>query len=135
MSGAYTHLTATDATGLTEIRRPSDSGRIDLAYRFGENGRGTASISALYNGVMQDSAFRLPTFDVERVALHDYWLLNIAGSYKVQPGVELFARVENLLNEKYQEIYGFSTPGVGAFGGIKLTFGGEDDPAFKPRDR
>ena len=134
LSGAYTHLTATDSKGLTEIRRPSDSGRVDLAYLFA-GGRGIASVSALYNGVMSDTAFRLPFFVNERVALHDYWLLNIAGSYKIQPGVELFARVENLLNEKYQEIYGYNTPGVGAFGGLKLTFGGEGDPAFKPRER
>ncbi len=132
VSAAYTRLLAVDATGQTEIRRPSDSGRVDVAYLFG-NGRGTASVAALYNGNMFDIASRLPSFAQERVSLHDYWLINFAASYKVQPGVELFGRVENLLNEKYQEIYGFNTPGVGAFGGVKLTFGGEGDPAFAPR--
>ena len=136
LSGAYTYLTATDATGVAEIRRPRHSGRVDLAYLFA-GGRGTASIAALYNGAMDDTAFRIngyffgfPFTTAERVSLHDYWLVNIAASYKVLPGVELFGRVENLFNEKYYEIYGFNTPGVAGFGGVKLTFGGEGTPAM-----
>lgn len=134
LSGAYTHLIAADSTGMTEIRRPRDSGRVDLAY-IHSGGRGTATVSALYNGSMFDTAFRVADFASQRVSLHDYWLLNFAASYKIQPGMELFGRVENVLNEKYQEIYGFNTPGVGAFGGVKLTFGGEGDPAFTPGQR
>lgn len=137
LSGAYTHLTALDSNHLDEIRRPRHSGRADVTYLFG-NGRGTATLSALYNGAMDDTAFRIlgffgnfPFTTAERVTLHDYWLVNAAASYKIAPGVELFGRVENLLNEKYQEIYGFATPGIAGFGGIKLTFGGEGESAIR----
>jgi outer membrane cobalamin receptor len=35
--------------------------------------------------------------------------------------------VENLLDQHYQEVFGYNaTPGVAAFAGIKLTFGGPD---------
>ena len=134
LSGAYTYLTAVDTTGLDEIRRPRHSGRADLSYGF-DNGRGTATLSALYNGQMADTAFFINSYSfgfasttARRVTLEDYWLVNVAASYKVLPGTEVFGRVENLLNEKYFEIYGFNTPGIAGYAGVKLTFGGEGDP-------
>jgi vitamin B12 transporter len=62
-----------------------------------------------------------------RTTLDDYWLLRATASYKLQPGMEVFGRVENLLDQHYQEVFGYNaTPGVAAFAGIKLTFGGPD---------
>ncbi len=136
LSGAYTYLMAVEPTGLTEVRRPRDSARADLTYLF-HGGRGSATVSGIYNGAATDVAFRIdgafPGFLItspERVKLDDYWLINLAASYKVQPGVEVFGRVENLLNEKYFEIYGFATPGIAAYAGVKLTFGGEGAPSL-----
>jgi vitamin B12 transporter len=66
-------------------------------------------------------------FNRSRVFLDDYWLVNVAASYKLQPGVEVFGRVENLLDQHYQEVFGYNaTPGIAAFAGIKLTFGGPE---------
>jgi vitamin B12 transporter len=131
LSGAYTHLTALDADGADEIRRPRHSARADLTWAF-SNGRGKAALAAIYNGGMDDTAFRIdgysfgfPLTHPERTRLGDYWLVNAAASYQLNPGVEVFGRVENLLNERYYEIYGFNTPGIAGFAGVKLTFGGE----------
>ncbi|MEZ5850332.1 MAG: TonB-dependent receptor [Hyphomicrobiaceae bacterium] len=139
LSGAYTYLTATDANGLDEIRRPRNSARADLTYLFA-SGRGTATLSALYNGEMRDTAFHInsyafgfPSTTAVRTTLDDYWLVNAAASYKVMPGVELFGRVENLLNEKYYEIYGFGTAGIAGFAGVKLTLGGDEASTFTRR--
>jgi vitamin B12 transporter len=61
------------------------------------------------------------------VILDPYWVVNAAVSYKLQPGVELFGRVENLFDERYQEVFGFEAAApVAAFAGVKLTFGGPD---------
>ena len=46
--------------------------------------------------------------------------------YKLQPGVEVFGRIENVFDADYQEVYGFETAGIAAYAGLKLTFGGED---------
>ena len=56
----------------------------------------------------------------------DYWLVNAAASYKLQPGVEVFGRVENLLDQHYQEVFGFESAPIAAYAGVKLTFGGPD---------
>ena len=62
-----------------------------------------------------------------RTTLDAYWLIRAAASYKLQPGVEVFGRVENLLDQPYQEVFGYNaTPGIAAFAGVKLTFGGEE---------
>ena len=125
IAGAYTYLDAKDPTGLREIRRPPHSGRIDVDYTF-DQGRGNVRLGAVYNGTMEDLGFRIDPFGFasiqSRVTLEEYWLLTLAASYKVAPGVELFGRIENLLDWKYQEIYGFETAPLAAYAGVRLTF-------------
>ena len=127
IGGAYTYLRATEDDGREEVRRPPHSGRMDVNYAF-MAGRGNVNLAAIYNGTMRDEAFfAFPAIGSARVSLDDYWLLRVAASYKLQPGVELFGRVENLLDQHYQEVFGYNaTPGIAAFAGIKLTFGGPE---------
>jgi vitamin B12 transporter len=63
-------------------------------------------------------------FVEQRVTLDAYTLVNLAASYEVKPGVELFGRIENLLDTDYQEIYGFESAGLAAYGGVRFDFGG-----------
>jgi len=65
-------------------------------------------------------------FPTQRVTLDHYWLVNAAVSYKLQPGLEVFARVENLLDQHYQEVFGFESAPLAAYAGVKLTFGGTE---------
>jgi len=125
LGAAYTWLDSRDDQGLPEIRRARDSGRLDATLAFA-GGRGTLTLAAAYNGVTPDLAFGLPTFETVRVKLDDYWLASIAARYKLQPGIEVFGRIENLFDADYQEVYGFETAGIAAYAGLKLTFGGED---------
>jgi vitamin B12 transporter len=135
---AYTYLNARNPDGEREVRRPPHSGRGDVTYTFA-GGRGTASFAAIYNGEMLDTAFPLVPVSSpppntpplafsagERLTLGEYWLLNAAVSYQLQPGVEIFARVENLLDKDYQEVFGFEAAPIAAFAGVRLTFGGPD---------
>jgi vitamin B12 transporter len=126
VGAAYTFTDARDAGGVREVRRPPHAARTDLTYSFG-GGLGLASLGVTYNGTMSDIAFeQQPPFDQRRVLLDPFWVVNAAVSYKVQPGVELFGRVENLLDERYQEVFGFESAPITAFAGVKLTFGGPD---------
>jgi len=129
MGASYTYLDATESTGLPEVRRPRHAGRADLTYLFAD-GRGSVNLGAIYNGRMQDTAGfstpDFPFFTTSRVTLDDYWLVNLAASYKLQKGVELFGRVENALDAQYQEVFGFNTPDITAFAGLRFTFGGPD---------
>ncbi|HEX6001286.1 MAG TPA: TonB-dependent receptor [Hyphomicrobiaceae bacterium] len=127
VGASYTYLHATQPDGRQEIRRPRHAGRADVTYLFGD-GKGTFNVAAIYNGRMTDDNFG--TFPATTVTLDDYWLVSAALTYKLQPGVELFGRVENLLDTKYEEISGYNAPGLAAYAGVKLTFGGPDGMAW-----
>ena len=73
----------------------------------------------IYIGEKDDKNFS--TFPAQRINLKDYTLINIAANYDLFRFLKLFARVENLLNTDYEEVYGYGTPGLSAFAGLKLT--------------
>jgi vitamin B12 transporter len=133
LGASYTWLDATDDTGREEIRRPPHAGRIDVNYAF-EEGRANLNIAAAYNGAMKDNAFEAAfPFGSQVVTLDDYWLLTVAGSYQLRPGVELYGRVENLLDQDYQEVFGYNTAGIAAYAGMRFTF--EAKPGGLPAGR
>ncbi len=133
VGGAYTWLEARDADGLAEARKPEHAAKLDLDYAFA-GGRGHVNLAAIYTGTARDDAFRVlfhdpfgfPALAQESAVLADYWLVNVAASYKVAPGVEVFGRVENLLDAAYREQYSYNTPGIAGYAGVKFTF---EDPS------
>lgn len=120
VSAAYTHLTAMDASGVAELRRPRHAARADLSYAFAD-GKGRFTIAGVYNGQQPDRTIDFSYAPV-RVNLDDYWLVSAGASYMLRPGIEIYGRVENALNERYQEVYGYNTPGLAAYAGVRLTF-------------
>jgi len=135
MTGTYTFTDATDPDGTQEIRRPRHSGSLGANYSF-DGGRGQIGLTAIYNGEMKDNqfggTFDLNTFDftgfsVNRT-LDDYLLVNVAASYKLDDNFELFGRVENLLDQDYEEVFGYSTAPISAYGGLRVTLGEADAP-------
>jgi len=117
LGASYTRLNAKDPDGIKEIRRPKHSGKAEVITLFDE-GRGNVSLSAAYNGEMTDRNFG--TFPATVVTLDSYWLMTLAASYKIQSQVELFGRVENLLNTDYEEVSGFNTPQIAAYAGVRI---------------
>ncbi len=131
LAASYTYLDATTPDGLQEVRRPRHAGRADLHY-VGMNDKLNVNLSVIYNGEMVDPVrrvtafnFGFPALQPERFTLEAYWLVNVAASYQVQPGIELYGRVENALDQEYQEIFGFEAPPVAAFAGVRFTYGEE----------
>jgi vitamin B12 transporter len=54
------------------------------------------------------------------VQLDDYWLVNAKVSYEFTPGWKAYIRGENLLDEKYQTVLNYKTPGLSVYGGIQF---------------
>ncbi len=52
--------------------------------------------------------------------LDDYWLVNAKVAYEFMPGVKAYVRGENLLDEKYQTVLGYGTPGLSVYGGVQF---------------
>jgi vitamin B12 transporter len=47
--------------------------------------------------------------------------VNLAANYDIDKHVSVFARADNLFNRQYQSIIGFLSPGLGVFGGVRVT--------------
>ena len=59
-------------------------------------------------------------FPFDRLALKSYWLANARIAYAVRPGVELFARGANLLDERYQDVFTYRTEGRAVYVGLRV---------------
>jgi len=101
-----------------EIRRPRSVLSGNLNYRFAaERANLNLNVSAI--GARRDTDFSAG----ETVRLASYTLLSLSASYQLDQLITLYARVENLLDEDYQDVFGFNTPGIGAFAGVRVNWG------------
>ena len=119
LRGQYTYLIAQQGSGSTqEIRRPRHSGAVSVIYRFADE-RATIRWTTRFNGAMSDTNFGTSS----RVKIGGFILMNIAASYKVNKWLEVYGRIENAFNSRYEEVYGFQGTRIGAFAGIRLRYG------------
>ena len=54
------------------------------------------------------------------VFLGEYFLLNLAGTYDLDHHRQLFVRIDNVLGEAYDEVFGFGEPGFSAYAGMNF---------------
>ena len=57
-----------------------------------------------------------------RLALQEYVLVNLNAAYRLSPTLSVFGRVENLFDERYEEVFSYVGQGRGAYAGIKAAF-------------
>ncbi|GAB4518984.1 MAG: TonB-dependent receptor [Parvularculaceae bacterium] len=120
LEARYTYLDATESDGAREVRRPRHVASVNLNARFAE-GRGSASLGLRYNGAQEDLEFVFATPET-RTRLGAYTLVNFGASFRLNDRLEVFGRGENLLDKTYEEVFGFQSSGIGAFGGVRLAY-------------
>ncbi len=119
-TGQYTYTSGQDATGTTLVRRAKHLASANFSYRLFDD-RATIDLGIDYNGRQRDTEFS-NFFGTRRiVTLDDFVLVNLAGSYELFQGIVVIGRIENLLDQEYEEVLGFSTPGIGVFIGVRAT--------------
>ena len=117
VSANYTHTdTRDESNGGALLRRPEDKYSVVIDYDYQQKLH--ANLSVNYVGKRLDwQGFAGEDIDGER-----YTRVDLTGSYTLNEYIRLYAKIENLLDEEYQEIRGYDAPGISAFGGIKLSF-------------
>lgn len=120
LSAHWNFLHSRDPDARVEVRRPEKSGSISLHYAS-SNDLSRVSLQVLHNGKNQDSEFIFSTAE-DRVTLNSYTLVNLTASYQLKPNVTLYLRGENLLDDEYQQVFGYQAPGVGVYAGLKARF-------------
>ena len=112
IQGNYTFTDTKDlSTGQTLLRRAKHKFGINVNYEFLENA--DLNFNLRYAGKRPDSG---------GLWLDDYMTADLAGSYKLTSQVKLFGRIENLFNSDYEEVSGYGTRGISAYGGVRVSF-------------
>ncbi len=114
----YTYLEARDDhLQMDLLRRPKNKTSFNIDWKTSQNA--TLAASILHVG---SSADINRSGTVSGLTAPGYTLLNVAGSYEFNHGLTAFARVDNLLDQKFQSPIGFLHQGLGIFTGLRIAF-------------
>jgi vitamin B12 transporter len=116
---AYTYTDAKQSDGQLEVRRPRHVGSAAITYAL-SSAAGAITLAVDYNGQQEDLDFR--SFSSARVTLRDYTLVRLAGQYAITRDVNLTARVENLLDQDYEEVFSYRPSGRAFYAGVQARF-------------
>ncbi len=117
---AYAYLDA-EENGVEEVRRPESIASAALTWTV-PGDAASATLVLRHNGAAQDLAFTDPSFVPVRVTLDDYTLVNLNARVRLTEGVGLFARAENLFDERYEQVFSFVSQGRTVIAGIEVRF-------------
>lgn len=114
---AYTLLEADNLTQRNRLlRRPRHSGSADIWQDFGRGLSGGVGVAF----AAQREDVHASTF--ARIDGEDYTVARVFAAWQVDDRLTLKARVENALNERYEEVHGYPQLGFGAFAGAEWKF-------------
>lgn len=128
VKASYTYTDGEDPDGNELVRRPPNAASATINYAFLEDEEGhkraNINFNVDYNGSQKDYVYRAPTYERSTRTLDDYWLCNFAASYEFLPGLAIVGRIENMFDEDYHEVYGYESPGIGGYAGLRgrITF-------------
>lgn len=117
---AYTYLDAKE-NGREEVRRPDHIASFNATV-FSTDKRFAGTLTVRYNGRMVDDAYIDPSYVPVRVPLQEYALVNLNAEYRLTSALTLFGRLDNLFDERYEEVFSFANPGRSAVGGVRARF-------------
>jgi vitamin B12 transporter len=117
VDAAYTYLSS-EENGLPEVRRPENIASLNVAWRSMSDRFG-ANLTVRHNGEQTD--FRFTPLGSERVTLESYTLVNLGADYRLSERWQIYGRVENLLDERYEEVFSFLSPGRAVYAGLRAT--------------
>lgn len=108
-------------TGQRLLRRPTHAVSVVVSQQLGQ--RASVAGSVRYVGSRDDRDFA--AFPTAPVVLPSFVTIDLSANVTVwsagsgRPAVDLTARIANLLDEQYQEVFGFRTPGRALLFGVR----------------
>jgi vitamin B12 transporter len=111
LSANYAYIDAEDENGDPLARLPEHTGDVTLSFQG--DGALSGALLLRYNGEEDNS---------NGSTLNAWTRVDLTGRYRLTEKVELYARVENLFDEKYQQILGYGTPGLSGSLGVRLRY-------------
>lgn len=122
LEASYTYTDSTQEDGATggdidELRRARHIASATLAWQAQDNLQ--INLNTQYNGRQNDQFYPPWPQPSQIVALDDYTLVNLNATWGATPDLEFYLRLDNLFDEDYEEVFGFQTPGLGGYLGVR----------------
>ena len=117
LAGNYTYDDDQDKSGqaLNDqlARRPRTTANLSATYVWPV--KLTTTVAARYASRSFDS-------DASSIVLKPYTLVDLRAAYPLRENLEVYARVENLADKRYETTYQFGTLGRAGYAGVRLSF-------------
>ena len=111
IAASYTFIDSEDGNGNALARLPESTGNISAS--FDPDGPFSGAVLVRYNGEEANT---------DGSKLDSWTRVDLTGSYDLNDTVEIYGRIENLLDEEYQQILGYGTPGLSGSVGVRLRY-------------
>lgn len=112
IEAAYTYNDTEDLdTGLQLARRPKNRLSLTGTFEPVERFEGSASLVAVQDRI-----------DSDGTKMDDYERLDLSFEYKVRPWLAPYVQLENVLDEEYEEVNGYTAPGFVGFLGVRFRY-------------
>jgi vitamin B12 transporter len=116
LRGQYTYTLTRDLTSSTRLPRwPVDQASLGLSYQPIQAAR--INVDYRFVGSRNNDTINSPS-----QKMGSFGVVNVSGTYDVNKHMQVFARVDNLLNQHYEEILYYGTSIRSVYGGVKVTF-------------
>ena len=106
------------STGEELLRRPKNKVSLSANYTF--LGKWDIYAGILYIGKREDMDFN--AYPASRITLDAYTLVNVSLTWRATDHIRVYGRVNNLFDEDYQDVYGYGTAGINAYGGVTISY-------------
>lgn len=117
LTASYTYLDAKDrTTGQGLIRRPRHNLSADIDWQSPMGLRLGGSLRRASKSDDTDFETYAP------ISLGGYTLMGLRASRPLSSGFEIYGRVENLLNTRYETVSGYGSYGRAAYAGVRASF-------------
>lgn len=116
LNAAYTYVDS-EENGTPEIRRPESIASGALTWTAPSE-KASATLVVRHNGEIGDTDFGA----FVPVTLEDFTLVNFNARIELAEGLALFARAENLFDERYEQVFSFVSPGRSVIAGFSARF-------------
>ena len=111
----WTHNDAQNTTNQQRLRRPKNQANVGVLYQ-------SASERFAFVANYRLARDAIDSVSGTIVSLEDHDVLDVSLSYDVSDALELYGRVQNAADERYQEVRGFNAAERSIYGGARLRF-------------
>jgi vitamin B12 transporter len=117
LTANYTYNDTERPNGLPRRRRPEDLVNLGVSW-FGSGDR------LNFNGYYRIAKNAIDESGSRVIRLQDFAVLDLSANYSISANIQVYGRIENALDEDYQEITGYNTAGRAAYVGIRMNYAG-----------